>query len=204
MDNLITISFIIPCHDLEEYISHLIESIHQLDFTNINPEFIFILDACTDNTEEVIEREMPPLTFTLYKCDFHSCGFARNVGLDYAHGKYIWFLDGDDWIINPKILQDCIPMMEEQNLDIIQIAYISNYFKITCHSMVWQYIFTKELIGDLRFRKLQPSEDVAFMYQIQEKRKTQMMQRYNIPSYYYNYMRPGSNMTQFSEKGFIE
>ena len=204
MDNRIKISFVIPCHDLENYISPLIDSFHKLNTANYETEYIFVLDACSDNTEQVIIEKMAPLEYILLKCNHRSCGFARNEGLNYTTGKYIWFLDGDDWIINSEVLQDCIPIMEANNLDIIQIAYTSNYFNKQCNSMVWQYIFTKDLIGDLRFSSIQPNEDFYFMQAIEQKRNTNIMKRYNAPTYYYNYNRPGSNMYQFSTQGFIE
>ena len=49
------VSFIIPCHNLEPYIKPLLISIHMLNLENITTEFIFVLDDCTDNTEQIIQ-----------------------------------------------------------------------------------------------------------------------------------------------------
>ena len=35
-------------------------------------------------------------------------GMARNYGLEHAKGEFIWFVDGDDWLINPEIVQQII------------------------------------------------------------------------------------------------
>lgn len=97
---------------------------------------------------------MAGLNYTIIKCCHHSCGLARNEGLDKARGRYIWFLDGDDWIIYPQVLQDMIPFMDSQNLDVVKCKYISNYFTCDYFSMVWQYIFRRSAIGDLRFTNI--------------------------------------------------
>ena len=153
MDN-IKISFIIPCHNLENYIKPLIHSLRVLDLTNISYECIFVLDDCTDNTLEVLASEKGDLICHIYECKVHSCGLARNVGLKHAKGEYIWFLDGDDWIIYPYVVKDCIKVLEENNSPIIKITYISNFFKMRCDSMVWQYIYRRDLIGDTIFKEI--------------------------------------------------
>ena len=58
MDNLIDKSFIIPCHNLENYIKPLLLSLKALNLENLTHEFIFVLDDCTDNTESVIRYYM--------------------------------------------------------------------------------------------------------------------------------------------------
>lgn len=57
MDSDIKISFIIPCHNLEEYIKPLLCSLRGLNLKNIKYEIIFILDDCTDNTLNIIMSE---------------------------------------------------------------------------------------------------------------------------------------------------
>lgn len=147
----IDISIIIPCHNLENYIDKLLLSFYMLNLQNIKIEFIFILDDCLDKTEEIIQQYMGDSNYYIYKCNYHSCGFARNIGLDHANGEYIWFIDGDDWIIYPDIIKDCLTIMKNNNLDIIMLRFASNFFKWTCHEMVWQYIFSKKIIADTRF-----------------------------------------------------
>lgn len=191
------ITFIIPCHNLEDYISPLLKSFQMLDLENLNTEFIFVLDACTDHTEDKIYQDMYPFIFKILYCDHHSCGFARNEALNVATGEYIWFIDGDDWIIYPKVVQECLSILKSNNASIIQILYISNYFKNYCPNMVWQYIMRRDLIGSTRFLQIQPHEDLEFMREILEKLNTNEILRYSIPSYFYNYKRPGSNMTRF-------
>ena len=44
--------------------------------------------------------------YKIIECNHHSCGLARNEGLEIAHGRYIWFVDGDDWIIYYDVTAD--------------------------------------------------------------------------------------------------
>lgn len=156
------ISFIIPCHNLEFYIKPLLLSIQALNLTDIDSEFIFILDDCIDHTESIIRHYMVGFNYKIIKCNHHSCGLARNEGLEIATGEYVWFLDGDDWIIYPNVVYDCLHLLNENNLDIVQIAFTSNFFKMQYFSMVWQYIYRKTFIGSTRFTNIQPNEDVEF------------------------------------------
>ena len=69
--------------------------------------------------------------------------------------------------------------------------------------MVWQYIFKRDFIKDISFDNKQPQEDDRFMQKVFNKMGTDIIAQYEIPTYFYNYLRPGSNMTQFFEKGSI-
>lgn len=205
MDNLIDISFIIPCHNIERYIKPLLYSFASLNLENINAEFIFVLDDCTDDTIGQIYHYMNDnLSYKILACKHHCCGFSRNEGLKIAQGKYIWFVDGDDWIIYPNVLQDVLKLLTETGKKICQLQYISNYFSIYSPVMVWQYIYERDIIGDTRFTNIQPHEDVVFNKEVFDKLpEGEDIIRYNIPTYFYNYKRPGSNMQQYLETGEI-
>ena len=198
------ISFIIPCHNLEDYIKPLLLSIQAMDLSELTYEFIFVLDDCTDNTEQIIIDYLKDYQIKIIKCNHHSCGLARNEGLEIAKGEFIWFLDGDDWVIYPFAAKECLKIMRENNTNMIRVTYVSNYYKMFFPSMVWQYIYRRSLIGDIRFKSIQPHEDIHFMREINTKTKAGDLTLYNIPTYFYNYARPGSNTTQMREKGKIE
>ena len=164
MDNIkIDLSFIIPCHNLEEYIKPLLLSFRILDLKEINIEYIFILDDCTDNTEQLIRSYMYDADYKIIHCFEHSCGLARNLGVSLAAGEYIWFVDGDDWLIYPNTIKDCLKVLKETQEPIIQLKFVSNFFNHQFYSMVWQYIFKKDFIKDIKFPSKQPDEDCDFM-----------------------------------------
>lgn len=196
-------SIIVPCHNLEDYIKNLLLSFHMLNINNISYEIIFVLDNCTDKTEDVIHKYMKDMNYKIITSFAGSPGGARNLGLNLATGKYIWFVDGDDWIINPEILQQIKDFFEDTTEKMVQIEFVSNYFKIQHFSMVWQYFFTRDLIGEKRFNNKQNHEDDDFTRDILihyfKIKQNNELSTINIPSYFYNYARPGSQTTKERE-----
>lgn len=188
------ISIIVPCYNLEQYIKNLLLSFHMLNLENIQYEIIFVLDSCTDKTEEVIQQYMFDMNYKIIKTNVHSCGLARNEGFNNSSGKYIWFIDGDDWIINPEVIQQSLYHLTKENDNLAQLKFVSNLFNREYFSMVWQYIFRRDLIEDIHFTSIQPKEDDEFMLKVFKKHSSKDILYLTVPSYFYNYMRPGSNM----------
>lgn len=182
------LSIIIPVHNTEKFLPMLIESIRCQE-TDYEYEVIFVLDACTDGSKEVIENS--GIADVIYECDEHACGIARNKGLDFAQGEYIWFIDSDDELLTEYAIQKALDFAKGKK--IVHIPFESDNFHENCYAMVWQYIFSRELIGGTRFRREQPAEDNKFMDDILVK-LTEVMDDYDEPLYFYRYLREGSNM----------
>lgn len=97
-DNKPLISVIMPCYNTEKYIHKTLTSLFgqsEQDF-----EVIFINDGSTDSTATIIEdvkSQHPGRVKTIHK-ENEGQSKARNVGLDVAEGKYVIFLDSDDYI----------------------------------------------------------------------------------------------------------
>ena len=200
----VDLSFIIPCYNLEGYIDKLLLSFYMIEFGPYTLEFIFILDHCDDDTENIIRDYMGEANYKIIKGNYYSCGLARNAGMEEATGRYIWFVDGDDWLIYPKTARECIEVCDDRELDMIKLPWISNFYYEDRDDMVWQYIFSHDLIKDIHFRAEQPGEDGDFMNKVIEKRGSKDVITYKIPSYFYNYNRPGSNMTLHNMKKYHE
>lgn len=195
------ISIIVPCYNIEEYIPHLLSSLEEQNTEGIEIEYIFVMNKCTDNTEQIVSE--CSLNCQILQCEDKGCGLARNVGLDHATGKYIWFIDGDDWLTDTNAIKDIYEFaLKHEESPMIRIPFTSNLFKRNYFSMVWQYLIKRDFIGGLRFRKIQPSEDDVFIQELLTRlgydwNTYLSMPTVDRPLYYYFYMRKGSNMQRF-------
>ena len=187
------ISIIVPCKELEDCIQNLLYSFHMLNLKGFGYEIIFVFDDEKDKTIDVINSLMKDMNYSIIFNNEKYAGTARNRGLEAARGEFIWFVDGDDWIIYPEVLQCCIPHLRENSYKLIKIGFVSNLFKMEHYSMVWQYIFRKDFIEDVPFITAQKYEDNDFMKRVFEKlSENDTIPSLNIPCYFYNYNRPGS------------
>ena len=193
------LSLIIPCHNLENYIQPLLSTLHNQNIDGISVEYIFIIDSSTDHTKQIIsewatKERNNSVDIKIIDSQCHNCGLSRNIGLDVASGEYIWFVDGDDWIVDPNSFSLLVDIMRENNLLVLRFDWFSNYIRNNMDwCMVWQYIYRKDFIGGLRFVNVEPGEDLEFNKYLLSKID------YKIPFitnklYFYNFKRSGSNM----------
>ncbi|MBY7864287.1 glycosyltransferase [Vibrio fluvialis] len=100
------ISFVIPAYNCGDYIEKCISSIieNAIGFKN-DIEIIVIDDGSTDNTKFVIEDIINKNNVSLryYFRENGGQGAARNFGVKESTGKYIWFVDSDDWIVENSL-----------------------------------------------------------------------------------------------------
>lgn len=200
-------SIIVPCHNLELYITPLLISLRLQNIGNYEVEVIFVCDNCNDNTKTIIEQfKFDYLIKHIIECNVQSCGLARNEGMKIAKGKYIWFIDGDDWIIDNCAISKIINFMDETNAKVIRFYYeYPETFKHQGYfSMVWQYTYNRELIKNIKFTHIQPAEDDIFQRTIIKKIGIKNILVLKEKLYYYNYMRPNSNMYKLKKYGKIE
>lgn len=95
------ISVIIPCYNVEKYIDRCLQSVTEQTFSMSDMEILCINDASTDGTLDKLKtwEEIFPDTIMVIDCEENGhLGKARNIGLSYAGGEWIAFIDSDDWI----------------------------------------------------------------------------------------------------------
>lgn len=119
----IKFSIIIPVYNVKEYISICIYSILNQDYQNY--EIIVVNDGSTDASEQIICK-INNNKIKIINKENGGLASARNEGIKYATGDYIWFVDGDDYIERDslKILSKYI---EEKEYDIISFRYFKDY-----------------------------------------------------------------------------
>jgi glycosyltransferase involved in cell wall biosynthesis len=120
------ISVIIPAYNVEDYIHVCLNSV--LSQTYQDFEIICIDDCSTDSTAEILEyfAHKDSRIRVLKNDSNRGPGYSRNRGLDEAKGKYISFLDGDDWL-SPKSFELLIEKAEKDNLDVLMFKNVVYY-----------------------------------------------------------------------------
>ena len=95
------LSIIIPCYNSELYLDRCIKSLLSQTLGSNHLEFIFVNDASTECTLPILHKSetMYPNLITVINSSTNlKQGGARNLGLQYASGDYVGFVDSDDWI----------------------------------------------------------------------------------------------------------
>ena len=91
------ISVIIPIYNVERFLHRCVDSVRKQSYPNL--EIILVDDGSPDRCPQICEeyKALDERIKVIHK-ENGGLGFARNSGLDVATGKYVTFLDSDDWI----------------------------------------------------------------------------------------------------------
>ena len=117
MGNKYKITVIIPVYNSSVFINRCINSLYNQSFKKPF-ETIVIDDASTDNTIEIIKKRNL-LNISFFNLTSNSGpAAARNIGLKYARGEYIYFLDSDD-AIEVNTFTKLYKTAKEKNYDMV-------------------------------------------------------------------------------------
>ena len=155
---MVKISVIIPAYNVEEYIGKTITSIIKQDFKEI--EIIVINDGSIDNTKKVIEDYLQyDNRIKLINTNNNGVSNARNIGLDNSTGKYVMFIDSDDWI-EENALSKLWMFAEESNLDIVSFNCYKAYedkIEIIKTNLNNEIITGEQAVKEVLINKMSPS-----------------------------------------------
>ncbi|WP_289129895.1 glycosyltransferase [uncultured Clostridium sp.] len=102
MKNDIVLSIIVPVYNVEKYLDECLESIIKNYDQKI--EVILVDDGSKDNSSVLCDEYAKEYNFiTVIHKENGGLSSARNAGIDKAKGKYIWFVDSDDYISDSSI-----------------------------------------------------------------------------------------------------
>ncbi|MEY8494236.1 glycosyltransferase family 2 protein [Lachnospiraceae bacterium 29-91] len=128
MTENIKISVIIPVYNTEEYLNECLESICSQTLKEI--EIICVDDGSTDNSLRILaDYAARDSRIRLLKQSNQYAGVARNLGMRYASGKYLCFLDSDDFF-SAFFLEKMYIAAEKYESDIV-ICNCYNYDSMT-------------------------------------------------------------------------
>lgn len=175
-------SVIVPIYNAKSYIVDLLNDLNQQTFKNV--EYLLINDGSVDDSSKVISEYIK----NAKDCRFHlidkqngGVSSARNVGIDWATGEYIIFVDSDDRL-SPLFVEKYVKQIEKTSSDIEvfsaikvndrkklsevgridylpiaseRLLNVREYVKYFSNLQAWGYpfcyIFKKELWENVRF-----------------------------------------------------
>ncbi|MFE6828257.1 glycosyltransferase family 2 protein [Streptomyces sp. NPDC057690] len=124
MANTPTLSVVVPCYNIESYLPETVTSL--VNNARDDFEFIFVEDRSTkDRTYEALLALTERLGNSRVIRHEHNGGLAtaRNTGIDVAEGRYLTFLDGDDWLA-PGYLAELVDVVERFDVDFVRTDHV--------------------------------------------------------------------------------
>lgn len=183
------ISIIVPVYNVEVYIEKCIDSLINQTYKNI--EIILVDDGSTDKSYDICKKysETDNRIKLIHKNN-GGLSDARNVGIDNATGKYITFVDSDDWL-SYDYCDIMIKEINETKADIVMsnlvYVYSNDYtfeveekfdkksytnvealekFEDTVSVVAVSKLYRRELFEDLRYKVGKIHEDEFMFHKI--------------------------------------
>ena len=114
--NVVKISVIVPVYNVEKYLEKCLDSLVNQTLKDI--EIIIVNDGSLDNSQEIIDKYAKKhKTIKSYIKENGGLSDARNYGIKQASGKYISFIDSDDYV-KENMYELMYNKLEEKNLKV--------------------------------------------------------------------------------------
>ena len=201
------ISIIIPIYKVEQYLDKCIQSIINQTYKNL--QIILVNDGSPDNCGKICdEYALKDNRIEVIHKINGGLSDARNVGIGRAKGKYIGFVDSDDYI-EKDMYENMYNLLEERNADVCICNFynviennniiknpnngIQEYNKIDIlkeilldkqiQSYAWNKLYKSELFDNVKYPVGKKYEDIGTTFYILEKCNKVVVT--DLPKYYY-------------------
>lgn len=179
------VSVIVPFYNVEEYIEKCIKSLVNQTLNDI--EIILVNDGSQDNSINIAKKyaaEYPSKIIYLEK-ENGGLGDARNYGIPFANGKYIAFVDSDDYV-EKDMYEEMIKKAETEDSDMVECDFWWEYSEknikidigsiyegkhealVNARVVAWNKLIKKEIVvkNEIQFPKRYKYEDIEFFYKL--------------------------------------
>lgn len=217
------ISIVVPVYNVEKYVRRCLDSIINQSYKEL--EIILVDDGSTDNSSVICDeyKEKDNRIKVIHKKN-GGLSEARNVGIDIANGKYIAFIDSDDYISNDyfEYLYKLL-IYNEADIAVCDYQLFSNKLKnkkqkerietfsslgilekmlYGNHNLIssWCKLYKKKLFDNIRYPKGQCYEDVNTTFLLYEKCQNVVVS--NLKKYFYLVRKDSITNQAFSKKNF--
>ena len=219
------VSIIIPVFNAEKYLRRCLNSIINQTYQNF--EIILVDDESTDGSGEICDSfAVRDSRIKVIHIPNGGASLARKKGLDLSKGKYITFVDSDDWV-SPFYVSTLFHMIDEYGVNVsacgvkrvkqeddidedlgsVNTQILSfeklmpRFFKYEFWGF-WGKIYVKSCLDNLLFPKATLSEDYYVMTQLFNKER--QMAITDAPLYYYEYHDNSLSHQKLSMRAFEE
>lgn len=119
------VSVVIPVFNAQDYLKQCLDSILSQTYRNI--EVIVVDNYSTDSSFSICEeyRKRDDRIVVLRETK-KGCSAVRNAGMKHVKGKYLCFLDSDDWM-DSEAIEKCVTEIEKNNTDLVMYSYVREY-----------------------------------------------------------------------------
>ena len=143
------ISGVMAVHNEAEYLRYSLSALRRIPFD----ELIFVLDRCTDNSEEIIRRLAPRNSRIMFKEEQHwvftRAGETLQTGFDKARNDLVFAL-GADLILTPRALAMAEDLMRDPRVGSVFFGFTQRPIRGICRRIREEYInFLKRYVLDL-------------------------------------------------------
>ena len=203
------ISVIIPVYNTNEYLSRCLDSVISNTYHNL--EIICINDGSTDNSLSILcEYEEKDNRIVVVDIKNNGVSHARNIGLKFASGEIISFIDSDDWV-HSRYFETLLAQLNKHNSDVAVCSYCrtfefdiektksipencnaqlftgeDNLNQYVIKSYIWGRLYRSESIKDIIFcEDISISEDKAFNISVLSNSQYLKVSYVNLALYFY-------------------
>jgi glycosyltransferase involved in cell wall biosynthesis len=177
------LSIIVPIYNVEQYLSKCVKSLLQQDLNYKEYEIILVEDGSPDRCSEICDEYASHYSnVKVIHRENGGLSAARNSGIEVARGRYIQFVDSDDYL-EPNVLKFLLEKMEAGNFDVLRFNYQNvneqyevfepnkvskpfvDYRDVPCDGLTflterlgfgcyaWQFMIRRELLDDCQFKE---------------------------------------------------
>ena len=132
MKNTVTVSVVIPVYNVEQYLRECVDSVLRQTYSSY--EIILVDDGSTDSSGSICDAYAAKdnRISVIHKAN-GGLSSARNAGLEKSKGKYVYFLDSDDYIVEDA-LEKLVGTAEKENAEIVffdAVSFADDCFKVS-------------------------------------------------------------------------
>lgn len=195
------VTVIVPVYNVEEYLERCLDSILKQSFLDF--ELICVNDCSPDSSQKILERyekDYPDKVKVMENERNLGLGKTRERGMEQAKGRYIMFIDSDDYI-REDYLETYLTRMEETDVDVVIGGYIRDIggklkehkvsesdWSLVTYPIACAKMFKKSFLIDnmLEFPEIRCGEDIYFSMSVYYHNASYVTMDYAGYYYYFN------------------